>query len=271
MTRDTDGAVAAPQHGRSVRIAAQITPQHTTYALLRDAARRVEDAGADMLFNWDHFHPLSGDPDGAHFECWTTLAAWAEQTERIQLGPLVSAVGYRNPDLLADMARTVDHISGGRLILGLGAGFKEREHLEYGYPFPPPGERLNQLSDALTRIRQRLNQLDPRPTAPIPLLVGAGGERKALRIVAEHANIWNTFAEGAAFSRKSRVLDQHCARVGRDPSQIERSALVGGDPDAIGTPLLAAGATLFIVLVNAPYDLATLRSWLIWRDRMTPR
>jgi probable F420-dependent oxidoreductase len=244
----------------------QLTPEHTTWPELRDAAVRAEEAGVDVVFNWDHFHPLTPDRDGAHFECWTMLAAWAERTERVELGPLVSAIGYRNPDLLADMARTVDHISGGRLVLGVGAGFREGEFARYGYEFGTPRARLDALDAGLHRIRRRLELLNPPPTRRLPIVVGGGGEQRTLRVVAEHADVWNTFAEGDAFRRKAAVLDAHCRDVGRDPASIERSVLVGGLPQEVGDPLVALGATLFVVLVRAPYDLTDAAAWVRWRD-----
>jgi len=259
-----------PAPTRPIRIGVQIQPQHADYRAIRDAVARADDAGADVIFTWDHFFPLSGDPDGKHFECWTVLGAWAEQTHRAELGALVSCNSYRNPDLLADMARTVDHISGGRLILGIGAGWAERDYVEYGYEFGSPGTRIADLAAAMPRIRARWAALNPAPTRDIPVLIGGGGERKTLRIVAEHATIWHTFGDVEVIAHKSGVLDDWCAQVGRDPAQIERSVGVGrqGRPGASAEALLAAGVTLFTTDVDGPdYDLGLLREWLEWRDR----
>jgi probable F420-dependent oxidoreductase len=253
-----------------IRIGVQIQPQHADYAAIRRAATEAEDLGADIVFNWDHFYPLYGDPDGKHFECWTMLGAWAESTSRVEIGALVTCNTYRNPELLADMARTVDHISGGRLILGIGSGWFEKDYDEYGYEFGTAGGRLDDLADALPRIERRLSRLNPRPTRDIPVLIGGGGEKKTLRLVAKHANIWHTFADPEAFAHKSRVLAQHCADVGRDPAEIERSVGVGGDsdPGELGPRLAELGAGLFTVGVGGPdYDLSGLRAWIAWRDK----
>jgi probable F420-dependent oxidoreductase len=261
-----------------IRIGVQLQPQHAEYAQLRDAVARAEDLGADIIFNWDHFYPLYGDPQGKHFECWSMLGAWAEQTSRVQFGALVSCNSYRNPELLADMARTVDNISGGRLILGIGAGWCEKDYTEYGYEFGTPGSRLADLKQALPRIERRLGQLYPAPVRKIPVLIGGGGERKTLRLVAQHADIWHTFAAGEQLDHKLAVLADHCAAVGRDRAQIEISAGIGGPgrsgstAEAAGqleraAELVRAGVSLITYGVGGPdYDLEPLRRLVAWRD-----
>lgn len=252
---------------RPVRIGVQLQPQHGDYRDLRRAVATAEELGVDIAFNWDHFYPLYGDPDGKHFECWTLLAAWAEQTDRIEVGALVTCNSYRNPELLADMARTVDHISDGRLILGIGSGWFEKDYDQYGYDFGTAGGRLDALAEALPRIEARWAQLNPAPTRKIPTLIGGGGERKTLRIVARHADIWHGFGDVATITHKNAVLDDWCAKEGRDPAAIERSCAVQGDPAETGDALYDAGVRLVTLSAGGPeWDLGHVKDWLTWRD-----
>ena len=252
---------------RPIRIGVQLQPQHAEYAAIRRAAAEAEELGVDVVFNWDHFYPLTGEPEGEHFECWTMLGAWAEATSRVEIGALVTCNSYRNPELLADMARTVDHISDGRLILGIGSGWFEKDYDEYGYEFGTAGGRLDALAEALPRIERRLGRLNPPPTRDIPVLIGGGGEKKTLKLVARHADIWHGFGDVEVVERKVRVLEGHCADVGRDPGEIERSVGVGGEPEEKGQALLDLGVTLFTVSTGGPdFDLSGVRRWVRWRD-----
>jgi probable F420-dependent oxidoreductase len=272
--------VVHPAAGRRLRIGVQLAPQHATYSQLRDAVLRAEDLGVDAIFNWDHFFPLTEPLDGTHYEAWTTLASIAELTERVEFGPLVNCSSYRNPDLQADMARTIDHISAhssgtGRLIFGTGSGWAERDYDGYGYPFGTAGTRLDALAEDLPRIRRRWDALNPPPTRRIPILIGGQGEQKTLRLVARHADIWHAFTGLSDLPRKIGVLHDWCAREGRDPATIELSSgftIRGFGPlleEGGAERLYALGARLLIPAVGGPdYDLSMLGPLLRWRDRV---
>jgi len=236
------------------KVGVQLHPQHCTIDELREAWQAADAMGVDSIWTWDHFFPLYGEPDGPHFEGWSLLAAMAVTTQQAQFGMLVTCNSYRNPELLADMARTVDQLSHGRLVLGIGSGWFERDYNEYGYEFGTAPGRLRALGEALPRIRARLDKLNPGPAGDLPILIGGGGEKVTLRLVAEHAQMWNGFGPPEQFARKNAILDEWCVKVGRDPREIERTAGVNAadfDLDA----WLEAGATHFMVMVGTPFDL----------------
>jgi probable F420-dependent oxidoreductase len=252
---------------RPIRLGVQVAPQHALYPKIRDTVAALEDAGVDIVFNWDHFYPLNGAPDGEHYESWTMLAAIAEQTSRIELGALVNCNSYRNADLQADMARTIDHISGGRFIFGTGSGWFERDYDEYGYEFGTVGQRLDALAENLPRIEARWAKLNPPPLRDIPVLIGGGGEKKTLKIVAKHADIWHSFSDSATLKRKLGVLAEHCDAVGRDINEIEISTELRSRTEAEADEQLGLGVTMFTLGITGPdYDLAPVRNWIAWRD-----
>ena len=245
------------------RVGVQFEPQHCSVGELRDGWWRAEELGADSIWTWDHFFPLSGDPDGRHFEGWSLLAALACDTARARIGVLVSCNSYRSPDLVADMARTIDHISGGRVVLGYGAGWADRDYEEYGFDFGTARSRAAAFESGVLRIKARLAKLNPAPLGPLPLMIGGEGERVTLRVTAEHGDIWTGFGPVATFAHKRRVLDQWCEKAGRDPAAIERSVLLDG-PDEIdqAEDFVAAGAQEVIVPAQAPFELADLKAVL---------
>ncbi|HEY6566212.1 MAG TPA: LLM class F420-dependent oxidoreductase [Actinomycetota bacterium] len=250
------------------KVGAQFHPQHTSMDVLRRGWREADGMGVDSVWTWDHFFPLYGDADGAHFEGWTMLTTMACDTQRARFGMLVTCNSYRNPDLLADIARTVDHVSGGRLVLGIGAGWFERDYDAYGFEFGTAIGRLRALEAALPRIEARLQALNPPPVqSPLPIMIGGGGEKVTLRIVAEHANLWNGFGPPENYAKKNAILTEWCEKIGRDPAQIERTVLISGVEDVEKVDAyLDAGAQLIIVGLgttgDTPFDLAPVQRLL---------
>jgi probable F420-dependent oxidoreductase len=252
------------------RVSVQLQPQHSDWPAMRRAWSEAEAHGVDCIFNWDHFYPLSGDPDGASFEALTVVAAMAEVTERVEIGSLVHCNSYRNPEYLADAYRTIDHISGGRALLGIGAGWFQRDYDEYGYEFGTVGSRITALEQALPRIEARWPKLNPPPQRErIPILIGGGGVKRTLKLVARHAQIWHAFGDVDVYREKSAILAGHCADEGRDPAEIEHSWAVGSRMGDEPDTLLEAGVTHLIMGMSGSasgYDLGPLRELVQWRD-----
>jgi alkanesulfonate monooxygenase SsuD/methylene tetrahydromethanopterin reductase-like flavin-dependent oxidoreductase (luciferase family) len=214
--------------------------QATDWPAFEGAARRVDALGYDHLWTWDHLYAIFGDPYQPIFEGWATLAAWAKITRRARLGLLVGANTFRNPGLTAKLASTLDHISDGRAILGIGGAWFETEHTEYGLEFGATvGERLTWMDEAASAVRRLLDgetvssapdghyQLDNLRMSPLPLqkrlplMIGGSGERKTLRTVARYADMWNAMGGADFLRRKVEVLRRHCDEVGRDFAEIE--------------------------------------------------
>jgi probable F420-dependent oxidoreductase len=254
---------------RKIRIGVSVRPQHTSYENMAETWQAAEAAGVDDIYIWDHFFPLFGDEDGTHFECFTLLASLATITSSARIGPLVACNSYRNPNLLADMSRTIDHISGGRFILGVGSGWKELDYDEYGYPFKTAPERLRDLRDNLPVIKERLAKLNPSAVQkPLPIMIGGSGEKVTLKLVAQYADMWNGFGSPEEAKRLSGILDEHCATVGRNPAEIERSIMVNGDT-IMGQldDYAAAGITTLILGISGEGEgLDRVKEMIVWRD-----
>ena len=264
---------------RNIRIGVQLNPAGIPdYPAWRAAVLRAEQLGTDVIFGYDHFlspkaeipgaEPIpAGTPELTNFEGWTALAAWGEATTRAEIGLLVTGIGFRNPDLLADMARTVDHISGGRLVLGVGAGWFEREYATYGYDFGTVKSRMDLFDDGLLRIKNRLQQLTPPPVRKIPILIGGSGVKRTLPAVARHADIWHSKLPIAAYRDASVRVTELAEGFGRTGADIERS--VSWEDERSSDEYAGAGATLFIIELWPDadgYDFSTLEQMLKWRD-----
>ncbi len=248
-----------------LKVGVQLHPQATTMDEMREAWIKADGLGVDSLWTWDHFYPLYGDPDAEHFECWSILAAMAATTSHATIGPMVTPMSYRNPDLLADMARTVDHISGGRVVLGMGSGWFQRDYDEYGYEFGTAIDRLRTFGRELPRVLDRLSKLNPPPLGPLPLLIGGSGEKVTLKLVAEHAQMHNVVGKSPVEAKRTmEVLDQWCDTLGRDPATIERTAMVSADADVDGWREI--GVHHLIYMSGHPFDLDEAERLLAIRD-----
>jgi len=256
------------------RVGVQFHPQHTSVGELRHAWQRADTMGVDSMWVWDHFFPLyprggpylwppADDLEGSHFEAWSLLAAMAADTAKAQIGVLISNIYFRNPDLLADMARTVDHLSSGRLILGLGAGNIERDFREYGIPFASTADRLKGLEVGIGRIKTRLGRLDPKSIGRMPVLIGGSGTKVTLRLVAQYADMWNSFGPPEEYAKQNQALDEWCRDVGRDPRAIERTVLLDVPEEAERLDeFLTAGVQHVIVGCGHPFDLGPIQDLL---------
>lgn len=265
---------------------------NTTYGDVLRVWQEADEIDAfDSAWLWDHLVPMRGDVTVPALEAWTLLSALAAVTTRLRLGVIVTSNRIRPPAVLAKMAATVDQISSGRLIFGIGAGYArsadpmitaiaEREYGAYGIEVVPVRDAIDALGEALTITRRLWTEAtpfdfdgahyrltgaicEPKPVVGLPILIGAGGEQRSLRLVAEHADIWNCPTRGDIdeFRRKSRILDEHCKSVGRDPLEIDRQVqiLVSTDPlQGAATreqikALIDAGATQIILAPLPPW------------------
>src|SRR5262245_27144914 len=284
-----------PPAARKLRFGVQPRPEHVTWADLSRAFREADELGLDSAFTFDHFMPIDGRP-GPCLEAWTSLGALAAKTERIKTGVLVTGNAYRQPALLAKMAATVDQVSNGRLILGMGAGWFEAEFTAYDYPFYTAGERARRLVEAVHVVKALASQqpaiftgkyyklqnapFDPpfvqRPHAP--LLIGGMGPKVIQPLAARHADIWHFFTKGPDADEARGTIsafDDICRKVGRDPAAVEKAVALRPEnvasPDAARTRIRAlaeAGVGHFILSLPPPYDWALLRTYA--RDVVPP-
>jgi F420-dependent oxidoreductase-like protein len=299
---------------KKIRFGVQAAPQNTTWKDLRETWKLIDSLGYDTAWVFDHFFAILSDPSGPCFEGWTALAALAAETPRAQVGVLVTGNTYRHPAVLAKIAATLDHTSGGRLLMGMGAGWFEMEHNAYGIPFYTTAERIHRLDEAVEIVKRlwtekqvtfegRYYQLrdsycEPKPVQQPrpPIMIGGAGEKLTLRVVAKHADQWNTFGSPEVFRHKIEVLKEHCSVVGRNfddievswagaalvtdsreekdallsrwanafgitPEQYAMGALVGSPSevrDRIGK-FIEVGVTHFIPIANAPFNQKSIR------------
>ncbi len=256
----------------------QLHPQYTTWDEMRDAALLAEQCGWDVLMTWDHFVPLMGDVTGPNLEGWQVLAAFGAITKKAQIAMLVTGNTYRHPAVLANMAATLDNITNGRAVLGIGAAWNEHEHKMYGIDFDTPAIRLAKLREATRIIRSLLDKgkvsysgkyytltdatLGTRPIQKrLPILVGGGGEQVTLKITARYADWWHGFGTADIIKHKLAILKQHCLDVGRDFNEIAPTAgggvLVRDDLNTVDKRMREVAARNRVEAPNRPAVLGT--------------
>jgi F420-dependent oxidoreductase-like protein len=252
--------------------------QHGTWQEFLDVWRAADDIDV-FASGWtmDHFYPLTAPMDGDIHESWTMLAALAQATKRLRLGSMVNGMHFRHPGLTANMAVTLDHISGGRLNLGLGAGWFEGEAEAYGIPLGTRKERSDRFEEGVEVIVRLLTQdtttftgeyfqlvdarCNPKPVqTPVPIVIGGTGPKRTLKVVARWADMWDTFPESVEGWKTTRsILDGHCAAIGRNPSDIRSSIHLGWPADAEPAAMAAQAAPylgivdLVIFSMRGPY------------------
>jgi alkanesulfonate monooxygenase SsuD/methylene tetrahydromethanopterin reductase-like flavin-dependent oxidoreductase (luciferase family) len=300
-----------------LRLGLNLWSQASDWPSFLGAARLADELGYDHVWTWDHVQAIFGDPDQPIWEGYTALAAIAQATTRARLGLFVGANTFRNPGLVAKAIATIDHISDGRAIMGLGGAWFGHEHQSFGIDFGSGfGQRLDWLAESVPIVRDLLDGREVTSTGPryaidhlrilpppvqahVPVMIGGGGERKTLRIVARYADMWNVFGTPEMVAHKDEILRQHCAEVGRDPAAIERTlgckitirsteaeaervrraalehnrtplSRVEGDvsfwtgtPEQIAETMISyrkVGFDTFVVELPAPYDVETMES-----------
>src|SRR5688500_10243377 len=204
---------------------------------MREVAQLADTIGVESIWTWDHFYALSGEEERPNFEAWQILPAWAAITKRVRMGALVSGITYRHPAVIANMAATLDHVSNGRINLGIGAAWNQTEHRAYGIELGSPGVRSTRFAEAAKIIRRLVDGdrvtmkgkyyklqdavLNVRPVQKrMPIMIGGGGEQRTLRTTARYADMWHGFGTAELIKHKLEILRQHCADVGRDPNEI---------------------------------------------------
>jgi F420-dependent oxidoreductase-like protein len=287
--RAVEQAWAARSGVSRLRFGVQPRPEHTTYDDILRCWQTCDELGFDSAFTFDHFIPIDGKP-GPCLEGWTLLSALAAQTRRVKVGVLVTGNTYRYPAVLAKMAATVDQVSHGRLILGMGAGWFEAEHTAYAIPFFGKGGRARRLVESVEVVKALFTQdkatftgkyyqlkdapFDPKPVQRPhpPILIGGMGPKVVLPLVARHADIWNFYAPDDPEQVKDVIasVDGLCRKVGRDPAAIEKQTALRMK-DIVGRPakevqgrvraLAEAGVRHFVISLPAPYDVAMLRAF----------